>query len=88
MTQSDIGILALQHFRTEAALKRFCRGDDKRLKRTGLKLSACQGKRSTGNIMVTLLAIAVVVEIAIIVAEIGSKARILARLFAARRAAV
>jgi len=38
--------------------------------------------------MVTLLAIAVVVEIAIIVAEIGSKARILARLFAARRAAV
>jgi hypothetical protein len=70
----------------EAQLKSFSQADEKRVKQASGTLSVAV-QRSMGIVMVTVLAIAVLVEIAILVAEIATRARLVTNSLTGRRAA-
>jgi len=71
----------------ETVPKPFCRGGERPLKQPGRMV---QGpvQRSMGIVMVTVLAIAVVVELGVLVAEIATRARLVAQSFSSHRSAV
>ena len=70
---------------SETLLKPFSQPDEKRLKRTGCRV-AVGAQRSMGIVMLTVLAIAAVVEIAILIAEIATRARLVAKSLSSGRA--
>ena len=68
----------------EAPLKPFSRPHEKRLKPTQRKVQG-RVQRSMGIIMLSVLAIALLVEIGILVAEIATRARLVAHSLSTRR---
>ena len=74
----------------EAPLKPFSPRHEKRLKHAGCSVATVAERfgaaRSMGIVMVTVLIIAVVVEVAIVIAEIATRARLVAHAFSSRRA--
>jgi hypothetical protein len=70
----------------EAPLKPFSRPDERQVKQTSGNLLMLV-QRTMGIVMVTVLAIAVLVEIAVVVAEIATRARLVANALTGRRVA-
>jgi hypothetical protein len=68
----------------EARLKPFSWPDEKRSKQSSCRVRWLV-QRSMGIVMLTVLAIAVVVEIAILVAEIATRARLVTQSLTGRR---
>jgi hypothetical protein len=71
--------------RAETALKPLCPAHEKPLKQRRCIVRA-PVQRSMGIVMVTVLAIAVVVELGILIAEIATRARLVARSLSSPRA--
>lgn len=70
----------------ETSLKPISQPDEKRLKRSGCRV-AKWGVRDRGDVMLIVLAIAAAVEIGILIAEIATRARLVARSLSSRRIA-
>ncbi len=69
---------------SEAATKPFSAAREKRSKQNGRKVQVGV-QRSMGIVMMAVLAIAAVVEVAILIAEIATRARLVARSFSSGR---